>query len=210
MAKLESTFKNMLLSLLFISMGMSAALGFVYSLTKEPIERANKMKEIQAIKDVLPEFDNDPTVNIKSIEGLDYYTATKGEEVVGYAVKSYTDKGYSGHFTMMVGFKSDGAIYNIIVLDHKETPGLGTKMKEPKFIDQFPGKNPGDSKLKVKKDGGTIDAITAATISSRAFCDGVQRAYDGFTVNCLIDTLIIEMDSIFVSDSTNQMKGEAK
>jgi len=178
MAKLESTFKNMLLSLLFISIGMSAALGYVYSLTKEPIERANKMIEVQAITDVLPEFDNDPTLNIKSVEGLDYYTALKGEEVVGYAVKSYTDKGFSGHFTMMVGFKPDGTIHNITVLDHKETPGLGTKMTEALFKDQFIDKNPSQVKLKVKKDGGTIDAITAATISSRAFCDAVQRGYN--------------------------------
>ena len=209
MAKLESTFKNMLLSLLFISMGMSAALGFVYSLTKEPIEKANKMKEVQAITDVLPEFDNDPTLDIKSVEGLDYYTATKGGEVVGYAVKSYTDKGFSGHFTMMVGFKPDGSIHNITVLEHKETPGLGTKMKEPKFKDQFPGKNPGDFKLKVKKDGGQIDAITAATISSRAFCDGVQRAYDGYKVNCLPVMKAMQPDST-QADTTNQTKGGAR
>jgi electron transport complex protein RnfG len=209
MAKLESTFKNMLLSLLFISMGMSAALGFVYSLTKEPIEKANKMKEVQAITEVLPEFDNDPTLDIKSVDGLDYYTATKGGEVVGYAVKSYTDKGFSGHFTMMVGFKPDGAIHNITVLDHKETPGLGTKMKEPKFKDQFPGKNPGDFKLKVKKDGGPIDAITAATISSRAFCDGVQRAYDGYKLNCIPNQIVPAADSL-KPDSTNQKKGGAQ
>lgn len=209
MAKLESTFKNMLLSLLFISMGMSAALGFVYSLTKEPIEKANKMKEVQAITDVLPEFDNDPTLDVKSIDGLDYYTATKGGDVVGYAVKSYTDKGFSGHFTMMVGFEPDGTIHNITILDHKETPGLGTKMKEPKFKDQFPGKNPGDFKLKVKKDGGPVDAITAATISSRAFCDGVQRAFDGYKVNCLPGIEATEPDTTR-ADTTNQMKGGAQ
>jgi electron transport complex protein RnfG len=67
---------------------------------------------------------------------------------------------------------------NITVLEHKETPGLGTKMAEPKFKDQFNGKNPADYDLKVIKDGGPVDAITAATISSRAFCDAVQRAYN--------------------------------
>ncbi len=63
-------------------------------------------------------------------------------------------------------------------LDHKETPGLGTKMTEPEFKEQFTGKNPAEFTLKVKKDGGPVDAITAATISSRAFCDAVQRAYN--------------------------------
>jgi electron transport complex protein RnfG len=67
---------------------------------------------------------------------------------------------------------------DISVLQHKETPGLGTKMTEEKFLVQFRGKNPGSFPLKVKKDGGQVDAITAATISSRAFCDALQRAYD--------------------------------
>ena len=67
---------------------------------------------------------------------------------------------------------------NITVLEHKETPGLGTKMTEPLFKNQFIQKNPSEFILKVKKDGGPVDAITAATISSRAFCDAVQRAYN--------------------------------
>lgn len=78
----------------------------------------------------------------------------------------------------MAGFKPDGTIINITVLEHKETPGLGTKMTEPSFKDQFVDKNPGNYELKVKKDGGPVDAITAATISSRAYCDAVQRAYN--------------------------------
>ena len=76
----------------------------------------------------------------------------------------------------MAGFKPGGTIVNITVLEHKETPGLGTKMAEPKFKDQFMDKNPAEFSLKVKKDGGPVDAITAATISSRAFCDALQRA----------------------------------
>jgi len=209
MAKLESTFKNMLLSLVFISIGMSAALGFVYTLTKEPIERANKMKEVQAITEVLPEFDNDPTLDVKSLEGLNYYTATKDGNVVGYAIKTYTDKGFSGRFTLMVGLDLEGNIHNISVLDQKETPGLGTKMKEPRFKDQFNGKNPESFKLKVKKDGGGVDAITAATISSRAFCDAVQRAFDGYKINCIPKPVQLDSDSM-KTDSINQLKGGAQ
>jgi electron transport complex protein RnfG len=78
----------------------------------------------------------------------------------------------------MAGFRPDGTIINISVLEQKETPGLGTKMTEPGFKDQFNEKNPAEFQLKVKKDGGPVDAITAATISSRAFCDAVQRAYN--------------------------------
>ena len=109
---------------------------------------------------------------------------------MGYAVKTFTDKGFGGHVEMMAGFLPDGTIYNVIVLQHKETPGLGTKMTEPKFSNQFLGKNPASFKLKVKKDGGQVDAITAATVSSRAYCDALQRAFDSCKVNAAIPALI--------------------
>jgi len=86
----------------------------------------------------------------------------------------------------MAGFLADGTIHNVVVLNHKETPGLGTKMTEPKFSDQFNGKDPDDFDLRVKKDGGDVDAITAATVSSRAYCDALQRALT--TLNTLNDT----------------------
>jgi electron transport complex protein RnfG len=111
-------------------------------------------------------------------DSLDIYPAKNGDEIVGYAVNTYTKKGFSGNISLMAGFNPDGTIINIAVLEQKETPGLGTKMTEPGFKDQFNGKNPADFALKVKKDGGSVDAITAATISSRAFCDAVQRAYN--------------------------------
>jgi Na+-translocating ferredoxin:NAD+ oxidoreductase subunit G len=179
--KLESTLKNMILSLFFISMGMAAALGYVYTLTKEPIEKAKSAAETNAIKEVVPAFDNTPVA--KEIDGITYYEVTKGGTPVGYAVKTFTDKAFSGRFDLMVGFLPDGTINQIAVLSQKETPGLGTNMMKPKFKDQFNKKNPGTWKMLVKKDGGEVDAISAATISSRAFCDAVQRGYDGFTKN---------------------------
>ena len=111
-------------------------------------------------------------------DSLDIYPAKKDSVIVGYAVNTYTKKGFSGNINLMAGFKPDGTIFNISVLEQKETPGLGTKMTEPGFKDQFNDKNPSSFALKVKKDGGQVDAITAATISSRAFCDAVQRAYN--------------------------------
>ena len=189
MAKMQSTLRNMVLSLTLISLGASAALGYVYEFTKGPIEISLLNKKLDAIKQVVPEFDNDPNAEMFLLptgegDSLEIYPARKGEDLVGYAVRSYTEKGFSGHIGLMVGFTSDGAIYNINVLEHKETPGLGTKLvpegtpENPAFKDQFRGKNPAEFPLKVKKDGGPVDAITAATISSRAFCDGVQRAYN--------------------------------
>jgi electron transport complex protein RnfG len=111
-------------------------------------------------------------------DSLEIYPAKKDNTIVGYAVNTYTSKGFSGNISLMAGFKPDGTIISITVLDQKETPGLGTKMTESEFKDQFNDKNPSEFKLKVKKDGGHVDAITAATISSRAFCDAVQRAYN--------------------------------
>jgi electron transport complex protein RnfG len=176
--KLESTLLNMVLSLVLISLVMSAALAFVYEKTKGPIEVASKQKEINAIKQVLPEFDNDPATARVEKDGVIVYRMTRKNEPVGYAVKTFTDKGFGGHAEMMAGFLPDGRIYNIIILQHRETPGLGTKMAEPYFSKQFMGKNPASFKLKVKKDGGQVDAITAATVSSRAYCDAMQRAFD--------------------------------
>ena len=183
MAKIESSFKNMFLSLVLISIGASAALGFVYELTKDPIDLSRLNKKLEAIKMVVPEFTNNPNDDMFLIptgegDSLEVYPAKKDSSIVGYAVRTYSNKGFSGYIGLMAGFKPDGSIYNITVLEHKETPGLGTKMTEPLFREQFNGKNPSSFQLKVIKDGGPVDAITAATISSRAFCDAVQRAYN--------------------------------
>lgn len=182
MAKAESTFRNMVLSLTLISLGASACLGFVYQMTKKPIELSVLNKKLSAIKEVVPEFDNNPDEEMYRLptgdgDSLDIYPAKKDNQIVGYAVSTYTNKGFSGIISLVAGFKPDGTIYNIIVLQQKETPGLGAKMTESAFKDQFNDKNPSAFSLKVKKDGGPVDAISAATISSRAFCDAVQRAY---------------------------------
>jgi electron transport complex protein RnfG len=183
MAKTESTFKNMVLSLTLISLVSSALLGFVYEFTKGPIELSNLNKKLNAIKQVVPEFTNNPNDEMYRLptgegDSLEIYPAKKDNTIVGYAVNTYTSKGFSGNISLIAGFKPDGTIISITVLDQKETPGLGTKMTESEFKDQFKDKNPSEFKLKVKKDGGHVDAITAATISSRAFCDAVQRAYN--------------------------------
>jgi electron transport complex protein RnfG len=182
MAKTESTFKNMVLSLTIISLVASACLGFVYELTKEPIALSVLNKKLEAIQKVVPEFNNNPNNEMYRLptgegDSLEIYPAKKDGEIIGYAVNTYSRNGFSGNISLMAGFKSDGTIIGITVLDQKETPGLGTKMTEPGFKDQFNDKNPAEFTLKVKKDGGPVDAITAATISSRAFCDAVQRAY---------------------------------
>jgi len=183
MAKTESTFKNMVLSLTLISLGASACLGFVYVMTKEPIERSVLNKKLDAIRQVVPEFNNNPFEEMFRLptdqgDSLEIFPAKKDGNIIAYAVNTYSKTGFSGNISLMAGFKPDGTIINISVLEQKETPGLGSKMTEPRFKDQFNDKNPSQFMLKVRKDGGPVDAITAATISSRAFCDAVQRAYN--------------------------------
>ena len=186
MAKRESTFGNMLLALLLISLVSSAALGFVFELTKEPIRMVEINKTNAAIRAVVPEFDNQPATDmfkVKSdMDSLKFYPAFKNGKRVGTAVETYTKKGFSGLIKLMVGFAPDGSIINISVLQHQETPGLGDKIDISKsnFSLQFQGKNPGNFKLLVKKDRGDVDAITASTISSRAYCDAVQRAWNSY------------------------------
>jgi electron transport complex protein RnfG len=184
MAKKESTFKNMTIALFVITAVAGLALSAVYSVTKEPIAASQKAKINNAIKMVIPEFETIKDTVLMPENGKDsirIHRLMKGSDYSGSAVQTYTDNGFSGRFTLMVGFMPDGSISNIEVLEHKETPGLGTKMALPAFKDQFKGVKLSDlqgEKIQVKKDGGQVDAITAATISSRAFCDAVTRAYE--------------------------------
>lgn len=187
-SKMKSNLQSMSLVLLFISLVASGLLAYVYKLTKDPIELANKQKTIDALAMVLPKFDNEPLKDnfMAPVEGGDSilcYVARKNGKVVGIAIESYTKKAFSGTFKVIVGFTPDGVIYNTIMLEQHETPGLGDKADKSKsnWSDQFNGKNPLNFRLKVKKDGGDIDAITAATITSRAYTDAVDRAYKVFT-----------------------------
>jgi len=186
MKKKESTFVNMLAALLIITVISGFSLGFVNDLTSGPKARARLERKIKALKLVLPAFTNNPVeqgITVKSDQAKDsveIYPATENTELVGTAVIGSSDKGFSGTVKLMVGFKPEGTINNIVVLEQKETPGLGTKMKDDKFISQFRDKNPETFVLKVKKDGGDVDALTGATISSRAFDEAVQTAYDAF------------------------------
>jgi electron transport complex protein RnfG len=185
-SKKESTFVSMVLTLFLVTFIASAALGYLYELTKGPIEASKLAKQNNAIMQVVPEFDNKPGEESFTIDVdggiLKFFPAKKNGELVGTAVSTFTNNGFSGNFKIMVGFLPDGSIHNISVLEQKETPGLGDKMQKSKsdWSVQFNGKDPANFMLKVSKDGGDVDAITASTISSRAFCDAVDRAYKAY------------------------------
>lgn len=184
MAKKESTLFNMVSSLVVITLVASTALGYVYELTKGPIAAAKLAKKIKAIDEVVVEYDNNPVDEMYKIpvagfnDSLEVYPAKKDGQLMASAVRSYSPKGYGGYVWLMVGILPNGNIQNIAVLEHKETPGLGTKMNDAEFKNQYIGKNPSSFNLKVEKDGGEIDALTGATITSRAFCQATQLAFD--------------------------------
>ena len=189
MAKLKSTLPNMLLSLTGICLIAGAILAGVNAFTAGPIAVAKAAALEEAIKAVAPEFDNKPTEEAYMAvtadgDSLKIYPAKKGDETVGGAVESNTLKGFGGEIKVIVGFDMKGTILNYSLLEHAETPGLGAKMQEWFRMDKgqqsILGRAVPADGLKVVKDGGDVDAITAATISSRAFLNAVNRAYSAF------------------------------
>ena len=181
----KSTFGNMVLVLSGICLVCSALLGTVYAVTKAPIEASELAKVNAAIAAVTPAFDNVPSEEVRSVDGGQIYTSRSGDEVVGYAIKVSVG-GFGGPLQLMVGFTPDGTVYNTSVISHSETPGLGAKIVDENCAprEQVKGKNPATADLTVSKDGGEIDAITASTITSRAFLKGVNAAYEVFKNNC--------------------------
>ncbi len=180
----ESTLRSMALCLFLVCLVCAALLGGVYVLTLDKISQEVVKKTNNAIALVTPEFDNAPSSEktVVEIDGKEVavYPAKKDGQTVGYAVESFTSKGFSGTISIMVGFDMDGNITGTSVISHAETPGLGAKMTEPAFYSQFVGRNPASFRLAVTKDGGEVDAITASTITSRAYCDAVDRAWRVF------------------------------
>ena len=183
MKKLESSFINMFLVLLAIALISGGALGTVYNITKAPIAEAKLAKQVKAIQQVVPGFTNQPSEEALHVddngEQVVVYPAKKDGQFMGAAVETFTKNGFGGLIKIMIGFDKEGNIINYSVLEHKETPGLGSKMNDwfRTGKGDINGKNPVTTKMTVSKDGGDIDAITAATISSRAFLDAVNRGY---------------------------------
>ena len=169
----------MTICLFAICIVCSGLLAGVYALTKAPIDAAAKAKNEAAIKEVLPEsavtIEEERTVDF---EGASYaYNLAYDAQgnTVGCAI-NVAPVGFGGPIAIKVGFDVNGVICNTKVLSQAETPGLGAKCVEPAFSDQFRGFNPAEKKLAVKKDGGDVDAITASTITSRAYADGLLLA----------------------------------
>ncbi len=183
-----------------ITLVCSALLGVLHEVTAAPIAAAVQAKTQNAIAAVLPEFDE-----LSDLQDGTYYVARKEGEIVGIAVNSQSS-GFGGALRMMVGFYPDGRICNTSVLEHSETPGLGAKCTEPAFADQFRGFNPSVSKLSVKKDGGEVGAITASTITSRAYCAALENAVNTFAelVTPAEEVVVVEEVIIIEEGQSNE------
>ena len=191
MEKLQSSFKNMALSLTIISMVAAGALAGVYMLTLGNIEAQKKAKQEAA--------------KLAVLNGQD-----------GVAIETSVD-GFGGPFRVMVGFDADGNILGYEVLEHQETPGLGSHIEHWFKHADKPNQNiigrKADGKFAVSKDGGEIDAITAATISSRAFLKAINQAYAEFKggdveahtgasqLQAVDSTVVVEEEVIIVEET---------
>lgn len=170
-----------------ITLVVALALGAVNAVTAGPIAEQNAQKIKDSLENVMPGAESEQidvpegttvtteTKNATSVTILSAYKMTKDGADAGYCVQ-VTPKGFGGVLTMIVGINADGTIAGAKVTSHSETPGLGAKSQaDPNWITQYAGQT-ADGQLQVTKDGGTINAITGATITSRAVTDGVNTA----------------------------------
>lgn len=182
MKRLESNLINMMLSLTLVTLAAAALLGGLYVMTKEPIDLQKTQKQEAAITSVLPQVEGMTIAAAETVDGMTLHKAYKDGEWIATAVEA-VENGFGGKFKVMIGFDKAGNVVNYEVLEHQETPGLGDKMaawfkNADKPGQNILGSNPADRQFVVSKDGGEVDAITAATISSRAFLKAVSRAYN--------------------------------
>lgn len=181
MKKLESSFANMVIVLTVITVIAAACLGAMNNVTAEPIAASKKAKQEAAIKAVLPEFASVDTAVIVNEQKI-FRAYDANGELAGIAIET-AELGFGGDITTMVGFNVNGAIVNYSLLQHAETPGLGSKLVDWFLVkSDIRGAGADQMPLRVSKDGGEYDAITAATISSRAFLNSINKAYETYQI----------------------------
>jgi Na+-translocating ferredoxin:NAD+ oxidoreductase subunit G len=196
----------LMLSMGLISCGAAALLAWVFLVTEAPIQEAMKQKTNAALQQVLPAFDNQPSEETVQAGDVTFYIARKNGIVSGFAGEAVSNKGYGGGITVLAGVALDGTVGTVLVTKQTETPGLGTvvcgRTREKtlsglikgvqetglppnRILDQFNGMKAeaGQAPWAVKKDGGNLDAITGATITSRAVGDAVFTIAEAFAKN---------------------------
>lgn len=168
------------------------ALSMADKKTKKARERQDRLARLEAIVAVLPDYDNQPDEEKVKFGETTFYLARKNGEVVGLAFEQEAE-GYGGKIRVMIGLDPQGELIGIDIVKHSETPGLGALIDQPEennpFKDQFfrekrrrQDRSPLtlESNIAVAKDGGEIEAITGATISSRAVCEAAKKGLNLF------------------------------
>ena len=203
MKKLESTWSNMACVLTGISLVAGVALASVNKMTKDTIQELNDMREQAAIAQVLGGGD----VKIEKVDTVvvsdnNYIVMNAGQKGVAIKAVDPLNASFGGDLVIMVGISSAGDVLGYNVLETHETPGLGAKAAQwfqKGEKGDIIGRNLTEAELVVSKDGGDVDAITASTITSRAFLRAVNTAYKAY---CQTQQDSIETDG--VSGATQQ------
>ncbi len=172
------------LVLTIIAAGAGLILSLVEGVTRAPIAEVRRQETLKALRAVLPPIDNAPDADtVELVTGKDkkgrdlsrvFYRGRLEGALSGVAFKVVAPDGYSGNIEIMVGLDAESRVVGIEILNHAETPGLGSRITEGGFKDQFRGKGLEDADWRVKKDGGSFDQITGATISPRAVVRAVR------------------------------------
>ncbi len=153
-----------------------AVLAFTYEWTQEPIRQAAEARLLNSLRRVVPASEESPQpLDLPAANGPTvrfFHFPSSG--AVAFTVR--TDQGYGGAIDLLVGLDRQGRITGLDVLTHNETPGLGSQILKPAFIQQFPGQPLHETDWRLLQEGGAVQGISGATISSRAFCDALRKA----------------------------------
>ncbi len=175
------------LTLTLICLIAGGLLAGVDALTRDRIAGVNSLRRQTALNAVLPAHDNAPLEDLVTVRHLGrdwtFYPARQNGVFAGAAVETKSPNGYGGDIRLMFGLGADGHSVGIAILEQKETPGLGANIDTPGFRNRLTGLDLEKTNWRVKKDGGDIDHITAATISSRAVVEAVRVALDAYLAN---------------------------
>ena len=182
MKPVKSSLFNMIMAMTVVSICSAASIAYVYQKTKEPIEASKTMKISKAIEEMVGNFDNKPYEERTTLSGgdLELYPARENGTITSVAIKSYSNNGFGGKIELIIGILMDGTVSGYKIIQQNETPGLGTKIAENKFSEQFVGLNAHDENFELSKNGGEIDALTGATISSNAVVEAVKKAVTAY------------------------------
>ncbi len=166
----------MVISVTVIALVVGVILSFVNAKTKDRIIEMYRLDFVKGLDQVLPVYANDPYSEFITVDNRSVYEAkTADNKTIAYAVQIISSKGYNGLITYLVGISSAGKVEGVFIVQHTETPGLGAKITQEKFLTMYNGiADPVE--LKIKKDGGAIDQISGATYSSRATSQAVAEA----------------------------------